>query len=189
MTEESDDAIWRRVVSGEDRAYAEIWDRHRDRVFRHLASRVISSADAEDLTAVVFLELWRRRAMVRFVDGSLLPWLIVTAQNVARNAGRAQRRYRRLLALLPPPPAVPDHAERYADQNDERTAKLRAGLADAKPADAQLLALTVIEGFTVSQAATALGLTESAAKMRLSRLRADLRSSLETRPILDGGSS
>lgn len=189
MTDDSDDAVWRRVVAGEARAYGEIWDRHRDRVFRHLRVRGSAPADAEDLTAVVFLELWRRRGAVRFVDGSLLPWLIVTAQNVLRNADRAQRRYRRFLSALPEPAHTPDHAERIADQNDERVVRLRAAIAAARPADARLLAMTALEGFTVREAAAALGLTESAAKMRLSRLRADLRTSVDAQPLLEGGSS
>lgn len=189
MTEDSDDAVWRRVAAGEARAYGVIWDRHRDRVFRHLLARGNGAADAEDLTAVVFLELWRKRGAVRFVDGSLLPWLIVTAQNVLRNADRAQRRYRRFLSALPEPVDTPDHAERIAELNDERIVRLRTAIAAAKPADARLLAMTALEGLTVREAALALGLTESAAKMRLSRLRADLRSSVDAHPLLEGGPS
>ena len=189
MTDDSDDAVWRRVASGDPRAYGVIWDRHRDRVFRHLIVRGNGIAEAEDLTAVVFLELWRKRGAVRFVDGSLLPWLIVTAQNVLSNADRAQRRHRRFLAALPAPPSVPDHAERIAEEDDERAVRLRAALATARPADARLLAMTAIEGFTVREAASALGLTESAAKMRLSRLRADLRTAVDARPLMEGGSA
>jgi RNA polymerase sigma-70 factor (ECF subfamily) len=189
MRDDSDDAVWHRVVSGDARAYGEIWDRHRDRVFRHLIVRGNGALEAEDLTAVVFLELWRRRGAVRFVDGSLLPWLIVTAQNVLRNADRAQRRHRRFLAALPPPADTPDHAERIADENDERIARLRSAIAAARPADARLLAMTAVEGFTVREAASALGITESAAKMRLSRLRADLRAQVGPHLFLEGGRS
>lgn len=184
-----DDAVWRRVVSGDARAYGVIWDRHRDRVFRHLIVRGNGVTEAEDLTAVVFLELWRRRGAVRFVDGSLIPWLIVTAQNVLRNAERAQRRHRRFLAALPAPAEVPDHAERIADENDEPVRRLREAIAAARPADARLLAMTALEGFTVREAAEVLGLTESAAKMRLSRLRAQLRTSIDPQPFLEGGRS
>jgi RNA polymerase sigma factor (sigma-70 family) len=155
-----------------------IWDRHRDRVLRHLQLSGNTHADAEDLTAMVFLELWRRRNVVRFVDGSLLPWLIVTAQNVHRNAQRAQRRYRAFLASLPEPEHTPDHAERFAEFDDAQLIRLRGMLAGARPADARLLAMTSLEGFTVREAAEALGLSESAARMRLSRLRQRLSTAL-----------
>lgn len=175
-------------MSGDSRSFGTIWDRHRDRVFRHLIASGNAASSAEDLTAAVFLELWRRRAAVRFVDGSLLPWLIVTAHNVSRNAARATRRYERFLAALPPPAVVPDPADPIADRDDERVIAIRAAIAEARPADARLLAMTALEGLTTREAATVLGLSESAAKMRLSRLRARLRSAVTAQPAPGGGS-
>ena len=144
---------------------------------------------SEDLTAATFLELWRRRSAVRFVDGSLLPWLIVTAQNVSRNAARAKRRYDRFLSALPAPPVVPDPADRIADLDEERLKALRAAINVARPADATLLAMTALEGFTIREAASALGLSESAAKMRLTRIRARLRSAVSAELLPNGGPS
>ncbi|WP_449374720.1 RNA polymerase sigma factor [Arthrobacter psychrolactophilus] len=64
--------------------------------------------EAEDVVATVFLELWRRRVKVRLVDGSILPWLLVTTTNVARNTRRAAFRYRKLLNSLPRAEDAPD---------------------------------------------------------------------------------
>src|SRR6478752_6376389 len=178
--------VWRLVLSGDSRRYGMIWDRHRDRIFRHLIASGNSATSAEDLTAAAFLELWRRRNAVRFVDGSLLPWLIVTAQNVSRNAARARRRYDRFLAALPAPPTVADPADPIADRDQDHLVALRAAIAAARPADATLLAMTALEGFTTREAASALGLSESAAKMRLSRLRARLRTAVTARPLPEG---
>lgn len=185
--DESDRTVWQQLLSGDERAFGLIWDRHHDRVFRHLIANGNAPADAEDLTAAVFFELWRRRESVRFVDDSALPWLIVTAQNVTRNAARSRRRYRRLLDSLPMPDDIADHAELVADQNDERTVRLRAEITRARPIDATLLAMTAIEGFTVSEAASALGLSEPAARMRLSRFRAHLRTAVTIDPVHEGG--
>lgn len=188
MTDETDEVVWALVLSGEVRQYGIIWDRHRDRVFRHLIASGNTAATSEDLTAVTFLELWRRRGSVRYVDGSLLPWLVVTAQNVSRNAARAKRRYDRFLAALPAPAVVPDPADQIAESSDERIVALRAAIAAARPADAQLLAMTALEGFTIREAAAALGLTESAAKMRLSRVRTKLRAAVSPHLLPEGGS-
>lgn len=187
MTTDSDADLWQLVLAGDERAYGVIWDRHRDRILGHLVSAGNSVPDAEDLTAAVFLELWRRRDAVRMVNGSVLPWLIVTAQNLIRNARRARARYRRFLASLPPPEHVPDHAEQFASRDDHRTAQLRAAIARSRSTDAALLALTALEGFTVTEAAAAVGLSEPAARMRLSRFRAQLRASIE--PALSEGGS
>ena len=185
MGDESDELVWDRVRAGETRAYGVIWDRHHSRVFRYLVGVSSNAAEAEDLTATVFLELWRRRGSVRFVDGSSLPWLIVTAQNVARNSARARHRYRRFLSALPAPEPAPDHADRIADRNDARAALLREELAGLRPADAQLLTLTALEGFTVREASLAVGISESAAKMRLSRLRARLSQAAHTASLIE----
>lgn len=179
MGDESDEALWALVVGGEPRSYGAIWDRHRDRVFRHVVRLGGEPQDAEDLTAATFLELWRRRSSVRFVDGSLLPWLLVTAHNVYRNDARARRRYRRFLAALPAPDPASDPAVVVEDIDPARDARVRAAMAGARPADVRLLAMTALEGFSVKDAAAAIGVSESAAKMRLSRLRRRLGAAIE----------
>lgn len=169
-----DRGVWHQVLAGEGDAFGVVWDRHRDRVFRHLLSAGNTPADAEDLTAAAFLELWRRRTSVRFVDGSLLPWLLVTAQNVHRNASRARRRYRSFLDRIPRPEHAPDPAELIAEKDASRIRRVREVLGAAREQDRHLAVLTALEGFTVREAAEAIGISEPAAKMRLSRLRARL---------------
>lgn len=179
MEAESDEVLWGRVVAGEAQLYGLIWDRHRDRVVRHVIRLGCAPADAEDLTAAAFLELWRRRGSVRFVDGSALPWLIVTSLNVYRNEARARRRYRRFLAALPPPEHAPDPAVMFEDLDPARDARVRAAMTGARPADVRLLAMTALEEFSVKDAAAAIGISESAAKMRLSRLRRRLGAAID----------
>ena len=96
-----EEGLWSRSLCGDGEAFGTLYDRHRDRVFRHAYRLSGNHHDAEDVMAAAFLELWRRRAKVRIVDGSIVPWLLVTTTNMARNNGRAARRYRRLLDSLP----------------------------------------------------------------------------------------
>ena len=96
----SDGELWRRAGAGDGEAFGQVFDRHRDRVFRSAPRLTRHRHDAEDVTALVFLEAWRRRAVVRIVDGSVLPWLLVTTGHVSQNAARARRRHTRALAAL-----------------------------------------------------------------------------------------
>lgn len=180
MSDESDSQIWQRVLSGDARAFGLLFDRHRDRVFRHVRRDVESAADAEDLTATAFLELWRLRRSARIVDDSLLPWLLVTAGNVTRNATRARRRYRLFLARLPEPEHAADGTVAAADALDLRAdvARLRAHLDALPVADQRLLALTALEGFSLREASEAVGISYGAAKMRMSRVRSRLGAAL-----------
>ena len=178
MEEAFDEAIWQDLLAGNTCRFGLIWDRHKDRVFQHFRKTGGLNEDAEDMTATVFLELWRRRRAVRFVDGSLLPWLIVTAQNVARNSNRARIRYQTFLAKLPPPVSMADPVDTITERFDETILAIRRVMSASSSIDRKLLALTALEGFTVREAASTLNISESAAKMRLSRLRMRLQSTV-----------
>jgi RNA polymerase sigma factor (sigma-70 family) len=164
----SDAADWSAAVAGDGEAFGRIFDRHRARVRRHSARLVDTDADAEDVVAVTFFEAWRRRSAVRITDGSVLPWLLVTATNVSHNARRSARRYRAMLHQLPPARHAPDIAERF-DGGEATLALRRLSLADR-----QVLVLCVLEGFSEREAAAALSIATGTVKSRLSRARARL---------------
>lgn len=174
--------LWDRGLTGDGEAFGVLFDRHRDRVFRHAWRLAHSRQEAEDVAASAFLELWRRRADVRVVNGSLLPWLLVTTTNLGRNAARGTRRYRQLLERLPRAADQPDVAEEalgtHALGVDE---PLRTGLRSLSETDAQLFALVALEGCSVADAAQCLGLSLSAAQTRLHRVRLRLREQLGDR--------
>jgi RNA polymerase sigma-70 factor (ECF subfamily) len=189
--------LWSRCLDGEGAAFGVLFDLFRDRVFRHAYRLVENRHDAEDVTATAFLELWRRRADVRLVDGSVLPWLLVTTTNAARNVRRAGRRHRQLLDVLPRSENAPDAAAAFLEEHplegvDHRLAR---GLRSLSAADLRLVSLVVLEGYPVAGAAIALGLKPAAAKTRLHRARVRLRaamgetSSTRSLTIPEGGQS
>ncbi len=158
-------------MAGDGPAFGTIFDRHQARVYRHAFSLVREAADAEDVTAGVFLELWRKRRSVRVLRGSLLPWLLVTATNIARNQQRTLRRHRALLDALPRP-------VESDEQEGEVSEDLAAGLAQLDPVDQGLLTLIALEGHSVKEAAELIGLTETGARSRLHRARRRVKESL-----------
>ena len=114
------------------------------------------------------------------------PWLLVTAGNLARNSRRGSRRWRAVLEQLPREPAERlDPAEVAGVRVDGQRAAtpLGAALRLLRPVDLSLLTLTVFEGYSVSEAAAVLHLSESTARSRLTRARARLRDQLATDPI------
>ncbi len=176
--------LWERSLRGDGRAFGALFDRHRDRVFRH-ASRVAQTQhDAEDVVASAFLELWRRRGAVRLVNGSVLPWLLGTTTNLARNSARGTRRYRRFLEGLPRAQEQPDAAEVAVNTHGLGVDPLlRAGLQSLGRTDAQLLALVALEGYAVGDAAELLELSVPAARTRLHRARSKLRERFVDGPL------
>lgn len=169
--EDADD--WGAARGGDGEAYGRIFDRHRERVRRHAHRLVPVPADADDVVAVVFLETWRRRDAARLVDGSLLPWLLVTATNAARNITRSAHRHRRLLAALPPSVDAPDPADGFDDGPVSRAFR---GLSLA---DRQVITLCVLEGYGEAEAAAVLGVARGTVKSRLSRAKRRLTAELD----------
>lgn len=180
----TDERAWHQVLQGDEGAFAAVWDRHFSRVVRHLQAAGNSSADAEELAALAFLEAWRRRRHVRFVNESIAPWLILTAQNVHRNAARSRRRYAALLARIPLNDTVPDPAFTFEDQ--VLHPELMRAIATLNPAETALLVLIALEGVPIKDAAHVIGVKESTARMRLARLRKKLRTHGELQALAEG---
>lgn len=172
----SDDVMWCRVVDGDGDAFGVLFDRHHDRVWRHAVKVLGLPHLAEDVTAVVFYEAWRRRADVRVVNDSILPWLLVTTNNTLRNHVRQQRRYRHFLSELPPPVDVADIADGIAEADESRfkTSALREAFTQLKPQERDVLTLCIIEGLGAKEAGAALSLADGTVKSRLHRAKSRL---------------
>ena len=172
---------WAAALNNDAEAFAAIFDRHHGRVYRHALRLTENPHDAEDITAGAFLELWRRRKSVRVVGGSTLPWLLVTATNLSRNLTRGLHRYRTLIATLPRA-EVGRSAEDAAEERieDARLAtQVREALATLSPSDAALITLTLLEHYSPSEAALALGISSGAVRTRLHRARSRLAGALD----------
>ncbi len=170
-----------RVGAGDQAAFAALFDLHVQRVYGHCARQVESLDDAEDLTAVVFLEAWRRRRDIRVVQGSAIAWLLMTATNVCRNHRRAKRRYRAALARLTPPEATPDPADAVVEDLAfaDRGRAAAAALARLGSTDRQVLSLCLIAGLSYAEVGELLDISHAAVRSRLMRARRQVRAELE----------
>ncbi|MCU1407506.1 MAG: hypothetical protein JWQ43_3809 [Glaciihabitans sp.] len=178
-------AVWASACAGDGVAFANLFHRHQGRVYRRALTLVAHVHDAEDVTAAAFFELWRKRRSVRIVDGSVLPWLLVTTVNLARNQNRGAARYRRLISSLPHEETVDAESVAVANVHTELLGiRLTDALGRVSDADAALLVLTVLDELTVADAAHAIGITPGTARMRLHRARQRLRVDLDAdRPL------
>jgi RNA polymerase sigma-70 factor (ECF subfamily) len=114
---------------------------------------------------------------VRLVDGLTLPWLLVVATNAARTEWRSSRRWLAALRRLPPDrEAGADPADEVAARlDDERRMRAVLALVRRLPrAEREAVALCLWSGVPYGEAATALGISETALRSRVSRARARL---------------
>ena len=176
----SDAVLWLEATSGTEASFGVVYDRYRARIFRKAYSRVLDRTDAEDVVAVVFLEAWRRRRDVRFVDGSLLPWLLVVTTNVSLNTERSGRRYRRLLAKLPAAEHAVDPSNEVGDRLDSErmSQQITAALQRLGASDRRIVDLCLVDQLPMAAVASVLDLPVGTVKSRLSRARAKLQAEL-----------
>ena len=184
LTEVADDVeLLSRAQSGDRRAFADLYDRHVRPVYWQAYSLVRDAGEAEEVTQDVFVTTWRRIRAITPVDGSLLPWLLVTARYTALNANRRAARRRG--------EPLDDDALEGGGSSVEReieAAQVRAeidkAVAALAPNDRRLYELCVEGDHTYEQAARELGVSHAVVRNRLhrlrNRLRADLRSMRET---------
>lgn len=183
---------WQRARDGDGEAMGRIFDLHHQRVYANALRDLRDPHAAEDATAVAFLELWTRRSAVRVVNGSVLPWLLVTTTNACRNIARSTRRYRNLIQALPRQAtarSAEEEAELTVDFRSQSASgdlvgtdyldpELAQALRSLPKSTRELMVLTALEGYSVGEAAQATGMTVGAARTRLSRARAQMREEL-----------
>jgi RNA polymerase sigma-70 factor, ECF subfamily len=173
LFDDAEPELWSRVRTGDPAAFGELFDAFRDRVFWQALRYTRVLHDAEDITALVFLEAWRKRPDVRIVDGSPLPWLLVTTNYVARNHARSQRRHVRAMARVAADREHPDFSSdlnEYLDDEPRRSAVRRAFM-QLSSKDQDVVSLCIIEDLPLAQAATVLRIPTGTVKSRLSRAK------------------
>ncbi|BEL02262.1 hypothetical protein Q0Z83_004530 [Actinoplanes sichuanensis] len=159
-----------------DGDFTAVFDRHARAVYNHAFRLTGSWSLAEDVTSATFLTAWRRRGEVRLVDGSPLPWLLVTAGHHARTEQRTLTRWRHRLFRSPADDTVADPADDVAGRLDDET-RMREVLAAVRRlprAEREAVALCLWSGLSYPEAAAALGVTESSVRSRVSRARSRL---------------
>lgn len=176
----TDEALWPSARTGDTTAFGEVFDRHVDAVHVYCARRVGTYNGVEDLVATVFLEAWRSRERVRFVDGSIRPWLLVTAGHVAGKHLRSIQRHQRMTWRLRPEAEQYDPLASTAADLDARAMApaLARAIETLNSHERAVVGLCDLAQLTYAEAATALSTPIGTIRSRLSRAHAKLRVAL-----------
>ena len=165
-----------RARAGDADAFGAIFDACAKSVYNHAFRLTGDWSTAEEVMAMTFLEAWRGRERILADGGSLRPWLLGIATNLARGLRRAARRHRTALARLAVADEMPDFADDLSGRLDDvaRITALHRALADLPGPELEVLALCVWSGLSYADAAEALHVPVGTVRSRLSRARAKL---------------
>jgi RNA polymerase sigma-70 factor (ECF subfamily) len=164
-----------RAAAKEPAAFAEIYRRYVDDVYRYLLVKSASAEDAEDLVAETFLAALRAASGYRGT-GVVKAWLIGIARRKAVDAHRA----RRPSLPLESAEAMPDprRTEELSLQRDE-LARVAFAMRALLPDRAEALRLRYFAGLECGEIAPLMKRSEAAVKMLVHRGLRELREKLE----------
>lgn len=171
---DDDIQLARRIAAGDSAAFGTVVERYGERIFALVMRIAASRTDAEEIVQDTFVKAYT--ALSRF-DGrsSLGTWLCSIACNTAVSAMRRRR----------PAPAFDERraaavTDEEADAlfgsgvDDKLTAALNSAITMLGPDERALVTLFYYDDRPMSECASILGCTESAAKVRLHRIRKKL---------------
>ena len=167
---ETDAAIVRRAIDGDERAMRLLWHQHSphvDAVVRRLAG----DADlAEDIAQEVWIQIFRALPSWRG-DAKFSTWVHRVAVNRALNALRSTRRSAAVETVI-------EEDSAFVEQDSDRR-MLAQTIDDAarqlSPGARTVFLMHDVEGFTHEEIATELGITAGGSKSQLFKARAKLR--------------
>ena len=172
MDRETEVRLLEGLGRGEERAFDDIYEEYRPRIFTFVLGMVGRREVAEELCQEVWLRVASRADSLR-QDTRLAPWLFTVSRNLCLSYWRTRRFEEvgcsapELLESLPEASASP---ERRAE-NEQMAERLKQGLACLPARYREALLLVGVEGIAPAEAAAICGVKPEAMRKRLERAR------------------
>lgn len=175
---ETDQLLLARAEGGDQAAFVQLYEQHRNAVFR-FAYRLLGSVEvAEDITHDCFLSLIRRPGKFDPDRASLRTYLFAAARNLSlthhRNSGRETT-----IDNLSEEPAPRREQPLGRLLERELAGKVAEAVLSLPPFQREAIVLFEYEGLTLSEIAEVVGADVGAVKARLFRARESLRQTLQ----------
>lgn len=154
----------RAAQDGDERAFAEIYDRYVRDVYRYVLTRVRDPHVAEDVTSETFLRAMRRLSSLENYGQGIRPWLFTIARNIVTDVAKSGW-HRRMVITPEFDEGIRSH---YGPETTVIAARERAELVRCLrqlPEDQkQCLILRFFAGLSVADTSAELGRSEGATR-------------------------
>ena len=164
LTDDDVAAIVRQAQNGEAEAFGQLYEIYSDRVFRYIAYRVSSDADAEDITEDVFIRMLEAIGTFKWRNVPFSAWLMRIAHNrVIDFYRRSNLRTATPLDVAPPVPSRErDPQEGVAFFSDMQD--LRLAMEELTDLQRQVISLRFGSELSIAETAKAMNRNEGAVK-------------------------
>jgi len=188
-----DSALVALAASGDERALGDLYDRYGGMAYSLACAIVGEHADAEEVVADAFAQIWRSASGFDSARGSVAAWVATITRTRALDLVRSRKRRARVLEeaavvtdegeTLVLAPTV-EAADRGAEQS-ETSAIVRRSLDDLPAAQRRVIELAYFGGFSQSEIAAQLSEPLGTVKTRMRTAMEKLRQAL--RPVIEAG--
>jgi RNA polymerase sigma-70 factor (ECF subfamily) len=177
----SDQHLIERIAGGDRSAMETLYKRHSAPVYRFVLRFVNNAAAAEDLTADVFLEIWKQAH--RFEARSQVStWMLAIARHRALSSLRGRRTEPLDDAMLTAIPDSAGDAETMLQEQDNVSA-LRQALTRLSPAHREIVDLVYYHDKSIAEVAEITGAPANTVKTRMFYARKALARLLDGRGL------
>jgi len=189
----SDSALVAQAAAGDERALGELYDRYGGMAFSLACAIVVEHADAEEVVADAYAQVWRSASGFEPSRGSVAAWLATIVRTRALDLVRSRKRRARVLEeaavvtdegetlVLAPTAESPDRGAELT----ETSIIVRRSLAELPPPQRKVIELAYFGGLSQSEIAAHLSEPLGTVKTRMRAGMEKLRQAL--RPLLEAG--
>lgn len=179
VEEKSEEQILALAASGDEEAFAWLYQKYINRIYNYVYFRTGSAADAEDLTAKVFMRAMKHIRNYRDLGLPFSAWLYRIAHNLVANWHRDNGRRKEIpLDDALPLPILGKHPESEVVRREE-TEKLLRILRKLPPERQQLIILKFVDQLSNAEIGEIMGKSEGAIKSLYHRTLLSLREEYE----------
>jgi len=174
-----DAALMRAVAAGDRRAVADLYDRHAASVYGMAMSIVHDASLAQDVTQEAFVRLWTRANTFDSSRGTALGWLVSVSRNLSLDELRRQRRRSDSVDRLARDAEVSEHDD--LDVLLEwrwESSRVREAVSELSTVQRQTVQLVYVQGYSLTEVASHLGVAVGTVKSRLHSALLSLRAAL-----------
>lgn len=173
-----DSLLIQRACGGDPVAVGEIYERYQPAVYSYVYYRLGHPAEAEDLTAEVFVRMVAKLHTFTDQGKPILAWLYTIAHNLVAN----HHRHSDCLEMLPLDEAMATPQDGRLDLTGElhlSQYEIKAAMDELTEPQRQVVWLKFIEGYSNAEVATVVGRDENAVKSLQHRALATMRRAIE----------
>jgi len=157
-------------------AFAVLYDRYADRVYRHVTYRIGPRPECDDITQQTFLKAWQAIPRYRVTDVPFVAWLLTIAHNLVVSYYRSKRDHEPITPDFQKPD---DNADPQAEvEQRDRQMAVRLAIGRLKPEFQQVVAMRYLEELDYPHIAQQIGKKEATVRVILHRALQQLRREL-----------